>query len=147
MSNLMLRPVLRDMLSLREAMDKLFDESFPMAGGTWMSNGIGVQVDIEAKPEEFVLRANVPGLKPEDLHIEIVDNTVSLRGEVKAEAKTEKDSWLLQERTAGQFTRSFTLPVAVDANKAEAHVEHGVLTLRLPKAEAVKPKLISIKAK
>lgn len=146
MSNLIVRPIWRDMLTLRDTMDKLFDESFARNGGS-LANAASVHVDIEAKPDEFVLRANVPGLKPDDLHIEIVDNTVTLRGEFKAESKNEQDSYLLVERQYGQFTRSFTLPVSLDSTKAEARIENGLLTLRLPKAEAVKPKTITIKAK
>lgn len=144
MSNLMLTPF-REMLTLREAMNRLFDESYmrPVAG----NGGFGLDMDVEAKNDEFILHANVPGLKPDDIHIEIVDNTVTLRGEYKAETKNEEKNYLLMERHYGQFSRTVTLPAPVNAGKAEASVENGVLTLRLPKAEDAKPKLITIKAK
>jgi len=144
MSNLMLTPF-REMLTMREAMNRLFDESFfsPRVG----NGGFGLDLDVEAKNDEFILHANVPGLKPDDIHIEIVDNTVTLRGEYKAESKNEEKNYLLMERNYGQFTRTVTLPAPVNAGKADAQVEHGVLTLHLPKAEEAKPKLISVKAK
>lgn len=144
MSTLMLTPF-REMLTVREAMNRLFDESYmrPLAG----NGGFGLEMDVEAKNDEFILHANVPGLKPDDIHIEIVDNTVTLRGEYKAETKNEDKNYLLMERRYGQFSRIVTLPASVNAGKAEANVEQGVLTLRLPKAEEAKPKLISVKAK
>lgn len=97
--------------------------------------------------DDYVLRANVPGLKPEDLRIEVVDNTVTVRGEIKSEREEKQENYLLQERRYGQFSRSISLPTAVNAAKAEATVDQGMLTLRLPKAEEVKPKAITIKAK
>jgi HSP20 family protein len=135
----------REMLTLREAMNRLFDESYmrPVMG----SGGFGLDMDVEAKNDEFILHANVPGLKPDDIHIEIVDNTVTVHGEYRAETKNEDKNYLLMERRYGQFSRTVTLPAPVNAGKAEANIENGVLTLRLPKAEEAKPKLITVKAK
>jgi HSP20 family protein len=144
MSNLMITPF-REMLTLREAMDRLFDESFIRPSRN--QSGFGLDMDVEAKNDEFIVHANVPGLKPDDLHIEIVENTVIIRGEYKAETKNEDKNYLLMERHYGAFSRTMTLPTPVNAGKAEASVENGVLTLRLPKAEEAKPKLISVKAR
>lgn len=147
MTNRMLAPI-RDMLSLREAMDRLYDESFVRPfGSPWADGGYGLTVDVQAKDDEYILRANVPGLKPEDLRLEVVNNTVTFRGEIKEEHKTEQENYLLQERRYGQFSRSVTLPTPLDPAKAEATVENGVLTLRLPKAEEAKPKAITIRTK
>jgi HSP20 family protein len=77
----------------------------------------------------------------------VVDNTITLRGEIKEESKVEQENFLLQERRYGQFSRSVTLPTPVDHGKAEATVENGVLTLRIPKAEEARPKMITVKAK
>jgi HSP20 family protein len=147
MTNRMLSPI-RDMLSLREAMDRLFDESFVRPfGSSTLAAGYGVALDVQTEKEDYVLRANVPGLKPEDLHVEVVDNTVTIRGEIKEESKTEQENYLLQERRYGQFSRSITLPTPLDPGKAEATIENGVLVLRLPKAEEARPKMITIKAR
>lgn len=144
MSNLMLTPF-REMLTLREAMDRLFDESF--VRGSTSANGYGLALDVQIDKDDYVVRANVPGLKPEDLHIEVVDNTVTVRGEIKSERQEKQENYLLQERRYGQFSRSISLPTAVNPAKAEATIEQGVLTLRVPKAEEAKPKAITIKAK
>lgn len=144
MSNLMLTPF-REMLTLREAMDRLFDESF--VRGSASANGYGLALDVQADKDDYVLRANVPGLKPEDLHIEVVDNTVTVSGEIKGEREEKRDNYLLQERRYGQFSRTISLPTSVNPAKAEATIEQGVLTVRVPKAEEAKPKAITIKAK
>jgi HSP20 family protein len=147
MSNRMISPI-RDFLTLREAMDRLFDESFIRPGGSLMAEGFGnLALDVQTKDDEYIVYANVPGLKPEDLRLEIVNNTVTIRGEVKEEQKTERENYLLQERRYGQFSRSFSVPTPLDAAKAEAEIENGVLTLRLPKAEEARPKAITVKVK
>ncbi len=129
-------------------MDRLLDESFVRPfGSPMLIRGYGVALDVQTDKDEYVLRANVPGLKPEDLHVEVVDNTVTIRGEIKEESKTEQDNFLLQERCYGQFSRSVTLPTPLDPGKAEATIENGVLVLRLPKAEEAKPKIITVKAR
>jgi len=145
MSNLIPFTPFREMLSVRDMMNRMFDDAFfrPMT----LNGEAGLALDVEAKNDEFVVRANVPGLKPEDLNIEVLDNTVTVRGEFKDEKKDEGKSYLVMERRYGQFSRSVTLPVPVVANKAEATVENGVLTLHLPKAEEAKPKAITIKTK
>lgn len=144
MSNLMLTPF-REMLSLREAMDRLFDDSF--VRGPAMAGGYGLALDVQVEKDDYLIRANVPGLKANDLRLEIMDNTVTVSGEVQSEREDQQANYLLQERRSGQFSRSVTLPTAVNAAKAEAIIENGVLTLRLPKAEEAKPKAIIIKAK
>lgn len=144
MSNLMLTPF-REMLSLREAMDRLFDDSFVRGPAT--ANGYGLALDVQLEKDDYLIRANVPGLKPEEVRLEIIDNTVTVSGEIQSERQEKEANYLLQERRYGQFSRSVSLPTAVNAAKAEATIEHGVLTLRLPKAEEAKPKAITIKAK
>ena len=116
-------------------------------GSPMLTAGYGVALDVQTDKDEYVLRANVPGLKPEDLHVEVVDNTVTIHGEIKEESKTEQDNFLLQERRYGQFSRSVTLPTPLDPGKAEATIENGVLVLRLTKAEEAKPKMITVKAR
>jgi HSP20 family protein len=104
-------------------------------------------LDVVADGDEYLIRAAVPGLKAEDLHLEVLGDTVTLRGEVSAEEQSENANWLLRERRVGKFARTLTLPTEVDGTQAEAVIENGVLTLRLPKAETAKPKSIQVKAK
>lgn len=145
--SLTIRPLYRP-ARLTDMMDRLFDETFNRAWNGFPSvEALSVPVDIQAKEDEFILYASVPGLRAEDLNIEVLGNTVTVRGEVFAPAVEEKASWLLQERVVGKFTRTFTLPAELDNAKAEAKLEHGVLTLRLPKAETAKPKAIKVQVK
>lgn len=143
--SLTIRPLYRP-IRLTEMMDRLFDESFGRSLGT-PAETFGFAMDVQAKDDEFIVHANLPGLRPEDLNIEVLGNSVTVRGEVFAPAVDEKNGWLLQERVFGKFSRTFTLPAELDNAKAEAHFEHGVLTLRLPKAEAAKPKAIKVHLK
>ncbi len=144
---LSIRPYYRP-ARLTDLMDRLFDETFARASfGPFPVEALPVPLDVQAKGDEYVLTAVVPGLKPEDLNVEVLNNTVTIRGEVFAPAPDEEASWLLQERAFGKFNRSLTLPAELNGGKAEANLEHGVLTLRLPKAETAKPKAITIKAR
>jgi HSP20 family protein len=127
-------------------MDQLFDESI-IRPTTFFGTHYALPVDVQAEKDDFIVRANVPGLKPEDLRVEVVDNTVTISGEISSEQKTEQENYLLQERRYGQFSRSFTLPTSLNSAKAEATIENGVLVLRLPKAEEARPKAITVKAK
>jgi HSP20 family protein len=100
-------------------------------------------VDLREEDEAYVLQALVPGLKAEDLNIQVLEDVVTLAGEFKA----DEDEYLLRELPHGTFQRSLRLPVSLEAGKAEARIQDGVLTLRLPKAEAARPKTIKIAVK
>jgi HSP20 family protein len=131
-------------------MDKLFEDSF--IHSRWLTpmreNVFGqMALDIIENDNELVVKATVPGFKPEDIEINVVDDTLSIKAETQAEKKEEKETYLLRERRYNALHRSVHLPVTVEADKATAEFEHGVLTLTLPKAEAVKPKQIKINAK
>lgn len=141
---------MRDMVSLREAMDRLFEESFvgPRLTPLWSAgDGINLAVDLVEDEDSFVLKAAVPGVKSEDMEISVVGNVLSIRGESKMEEKVEEANYLRREMRYGAFQRSLTLPADVQADKATAVFENGILTLTLPKAEAVKPKSIKINVK
>ena len=131
----------RRLTSLREAMDRLFDESYPEFQQTERESLLAVNVS--ADDEAFTIKALVPGLNGDDLNIEILNNTVALRGEFKSD-ETENTRMLACELPAGRFARVITLPVDVDAAKVEAQIKDGVLVLRVPKAEAHRPKTIKI---
>ena len=100
-------------------------------------------VDIREEDEAFLLNALVPGLKAADLNIRVLDDVVSIEGEFKA----DENQYLVREMPHGSFSRTLRLSVPLDAEKAEAKITEGVLTLRLPKAEAARPKVIQVAAK
>jgi len=130
-------------------MDRLFEESFVHPRAGWLTPfGAGtLAVDMYETDEDVVVKTSVPGVKPEDIDITITGDTLTIKGEVKAEEKIERANYIRQERRYGAFSRSLTLPTSVVAEKAKAEFENGVLTLTLPKSEEVKPKTIKVKAK
>jgi HSP20 family protein len=103
-------------------------------------------IDVRADSDSFTLKALLPGVKAEDLNIHIVNETVTIAGELKAD-REEDSSYLLTERPSGKFQRVLTLPTQLDPDKVEANLEDGVLTLRIPKAEEAKPRTIKVQAK
>ncbi len=109
------------------------------------NGGRRMPVDVTSDNDAYVIRAAVPGLKPEDVEIQIHDDIVLLRGTSKAEEAEERD-YLMREMIPGDFERRLRLPEAVNASKAEATIENGLLTLRLPIAEEAKPKTITVRA-
>lgn len=102
-----------------------------------------IPVDVKAEDDAFVVKALVPGIKADELNIQIVNETLNIQGELKND-RDENANYLLSERPFGKFNRSLTLPEPLDASKVEAEVENGVLTLRIPKAEEAKPKMIKV---
>jgi HSP20 family protein len=141
-----------DVVSLRDAMDRLFEESFIQPRiFTPIREGMGgLALDVTENDNELIVKASVPGIKPEDIDITVVGDTLTIKGDVKQETEREgngsKQNYLVRERRWGAFQRSLTLPVVVQAEKARADFENGVLTLTLPKAEEVKPKQIKVNA-
>jgi HSP20 family protein len=139
----------REMTSLREAMDRLFEDSFirpgwfaPVWGGTEM-----LPVDVYETADQLVVKAAVPGVKPEEIEVTVTGDLLTIKGEFKAEEKVEKGNYLRQERRHGNFYRQVGLSASVDADKAKATFENGVLTLELPKVEAAKAKTVKVVAK
>jgi len=101
-------------------------------------------VDIVEHPDAFEVRAEVPGMKAEDIHLDVEKNVLTLRGERHLEEVTEKSDYKRVERSYGTFTRSFTLPETVDDEHIEAKLNEGVLTVRLPKREAPSARRIQV---
>ena len=146
MSNLTRWEPMREMMTLREAMDRLFDDAFtrPIS----MSGVSGMPaVDLFQTEDDVVMKAALPGLKAEDVHISITADVLTLSGEFKQETDEKDVTYHIREHRQGMFERSIMLPTDVQTDKAKADFENGVLTITLPKAEAVKPKTITIKAK
>jgi HSP20 family protein len=148
MSNLIRWEPAREMMTLREAMDRLFDDAFtrPLSirDGWSMSTPA---IDMFQTENDVVVKASIPGLKAEDVQINITGDVLTLKGEVKQEEERNDKAWHIREHRFGSFERSVALPTAVKTDKAEAVFENGILTVTLPKADEVKPKTINIKAK
>ncbi|MFO7995682.1 MAG: Hsp20/alpha crystallin family protein [Dehalococcoidia bacterium] len=140
---------LTDLMSLRQAMDRLFEDSFvrPSRALGAIGEVAAPALDIYQTPNEVVVKAALPGLKPEDVNIDITGDTLTIKGESKAEQEIKREDYLYQERRYGAFSRSVVLPSGLNSDKAEATMGDGVLTLTIPKAEDLKPKAISVKPK
>jgi HSP20 family protein len=148
MSNLMRWEPAREMMTLREAMDRLFDDAFthPMSvrdGWTMASPAI----DMYQTDNEVVVRASIPGIKADEVQINITGDVLTLKGEVNQDEERKDRAWHIREQRFGSFERSVALPTSVKSDQAEAVFENGILTISLPKADEVKPRTINIKAK
>lgn len=140
-----------DVISLRNAMDRLFDESFVRP---YRSSGNGAEamarlpIDLYETSEELVLKARLPGVNPEDVEITINDDELLIKAELRSDAalsEAKNWSWYRHELYHGPLGRRIKLPTLVQTDKAEASFHNGELTLVLPKAEEVKPRSIKVK--
>lgn len=131
----------RRLANLREAMDRALEES--LAEKTPNEREMLLAVDVISDADAFTINTFVPGLEADDLNIEILNNTLSIRGEFKNLVESEV-KFMTSELPTGRFGRIVTFPVDVDASKAEANIKNGILSLRIPKAEALRPKTIKI---
>ena len=149
-------PIGSDFVLLRDAMNQLLSDSFVPSGGArsgW-SNGSRttarpMPLDVYATPDEAIVIAALPGMNPQDLDITYTQNTLTLSGSVPSAVDSEQGknaTWYAHELWSGQFQRTVTLPFEVDASKAEATFERGMVRITLPKAEWTKPQKIAIKA-
>src|SRR5689334_3361997 len=102
-------------------------------------------MDLVEAEDHFLLRADLPGLREEDVSIEVRDNTLRISGERKAEHEQRERGWYRLERQFGKFSRALTLPEGINADAIEAGFDHGVLEVRIPKPEERKPRRIAIK--
>jgi HSP20 family protein len=145
MSNLIRWEPEREMMTLREAMNHLFDEAFtPMS----MMHTMGAPtVDLYQTDDNIVVRASLPGMKADDVQISINGDLLTIKGEFKEKQDKKEKSYHLREHRYGSFERTLSLPSLVESDKAHADFEDGILTITLPKSEAIKPKMITVKAK
>lgn len=150
MSNLTRWEPARETMTLREAMDRLFDDAFTRpfslireGGATWSSPAI----DMYQTDNEVVVKAALPGIKADEVQIHVTGEVLTLRGETKHEEEKNDRSWHIREHRWGAFERSVRLPTGVIADKAKADFDNGILTITLPKSEEVKPKTITVKTK
>jgi HSP20 family protein len=136
------------MMTLREAMDRLFDDAFtrPLSVRDGWSMA-SPAIDMYQTDNDVVVKASIPGIKAEEVQINITGDILTLKGEARQEEDRKERSWHIREQRFGSFERSIVLPTDVKSDQAEAVFENGILTITLPKADEVKPKTINIKAK
>ena len=135
-----------ELMSLRSAMDRLFEDSFvrrPLAP-LFDTAAASLPLDVTRTKDALVVEAALPGIKPEDVEITVEDGTLSIHGEFHDERREGEGESLVSEIRRGSVSRSVALPTGLEPDKATATFEHGVLTLRIPKAESVKPRQIRI---
>ncbi|MDP6577136.1 MAG: Hsp20/alpha crystallin family protein [Dehalococcoidales bacterium] len=140
----------RELENIEQHFEDVFDRSWLPA--VWrripsLEMGWAPAVEVFEKEGKFVVKAELPGIKEEDMDISVVDNTLTIKGEKKTESEVKEEDYYCCECSYGSFSRSIALPSNVDAKKIAASYEDGVLGISLPKASEVKPKKISISAK
>jgi HSP20 family protein len=151
---MMRSPLFNELLSLRDTVDQIFRENpFGDSFGTvWTRNepragrtAFPMPLDVYSTDDDVVILAAVPGMRPDDLDLTIQRNTLIISGELQAPVgEGTNPTWYVRELAEGTYRRSVTLPSMVDADKAEATFEHGILRITLPKAEESRPKKVAI---
>lgn len=146
MFNMIRSDPFRDLMRMRDSMDRMFEDPFMDLGwdANQTSNGT-LALDVVEKDDEFVVSASLPGMDPDDLDISVSGNTLNIKGEIKEEREQDKGQYHLHERRYGSFARSITLPTTINSKTIEANYVNGVLKLRLPKSEEAKPRRIPVK--
>ena len=146
MANLIRWDPVGEMMGMRNAMDRAFDEFFSRTPMQFEGYGV-FDLDLIQTDENLIVKASLPGVKPDDIDISITGDTLTIKGNINEDNEFEKESYHIKERKSGTFSRSILLPVIVQSEKAKAEFENGELYLTLPKAEEMKPKTITVKAK
>ncbi len=140
----------QDLIALQDRMHRLFDQTLTRSRGEQEDLAPAAwspPVDIYETAEDFVLKAELPGLSKDDIDIQVRDNTLTLRGERRLKKDVKQDNWLRVERATGTFQRVFTLPTDFQTDKVRAVFKDGMLEVSVPKAEEAKPKQIKIEVK
>ena len=136
----------RDMMAVRDAMDRMFEERFvrpPLPFGPWSEGAL--PVDMYETDESVVVKTGIPGADAEEIEVSVTGDTLTIKAETRAEEEVQRENYLRRERRSGSYCRSITLPGGLETEKASADYTDGVLTLSFPKAEEVKPKTIEVK--
>ena len=137
----------RDLVSTQDRFNQLFNDTFARAFGDQHEvspRGWVPPMDIYETGDSLVLKAELPGINPDDVEIRVEDSTLYLKGERKFEKEVKGENLHRVERSYGTFTRSFALPNTIDAGKVKAEYQNGILTLTMPKREEAKPRAIKI---
>jgi HSP20 family protein len=135
----------REMMTIREAMDRWIQSSISGTGQLISTlRPDSIPVDVLEQDDAFEVRASVPGVKPEDVEVTVQGERVTLRAEARASEQQRGENWLMREHRLGILQRTITLPSAVSSENAEARIENGVLTLRLPKLQGGQARRIAV---
>jgi HSP20 family protein len=138
------------MQTIQQEMNRLFGTLFDAPEGSGRGGDGGSMrrwipaMDLVEEGDHFVLRADLPGVRDEDVNVELEDNVLTISGERKAEQEDRKEGYYRVERAVGRFSRSLTLPEGVDPDSIEAHFDNGVLTVRIPKPQQRQPRRVAI---
>ncbi len=144
MANLTRWDPLRDMVTMRQVFDRVFEDSFNAPSS--FAGAAGTAIDMVETGGEVIVKAVMPGIRPEDADISVSGDVLTIKGQTARQDYGQEANYLFSEIGYGSYSRSITLPVSVNPDRAEASFENGVLTLVLPKIEEVKPKQIKVKS-
>jgi HSP20 family protein len=133
------------MMTLRQAMDRLFEDSFVRPASFGSLSVPDVAIEMKETDSDIVIKAELPGVMPNDVDVSIAEGVLTVKGEHKEEKEEKETNYYRRELKYGSFSRSVNLPAVVNADQAEAVFENGILTLTLPKAEEAKPRQIKVK--
>jgi len=134
----------REMVSLKDAVDRLFQDSFLHPDSGFLAGGANqLPLDVSEGEDKYEVRASIPGMNPDDLEITIQGDTLTIHGEYKSEDR-EGHRWVMRESRTGSFERRITFPTSVKVDQSEAHCENGMLVLTLPKADEARPRRITV---
>jgi HSP20 family protein len=135
----------RDVVNLRDAMSSVLHESFARPGNPFSgASHASLPLDVWETEGEFVVKASLPGVSPDDVQVTVHGDTVTIRGEARPVEDRAGQTWHLRERRMGVFQRSVALTSSTDADHATARFDQGVLTLTLPKSDSARPKQIKV---
>lgn len=138
---------LGEMLSLRQAMDRLFEDSFVRPGRAYLTGeggDYGIPLDVSSTADALVIEAALPGVKPDDVEITLLGDTLTINASTTDERESDDSGYAYREVRRGRFSRTVTFPTQVDSDKATADFRDGMLRLSIPKAEVAKPRRIRI---
>jgi HSP20 family protein len=135
--------VFEELDRMRRQLDRVFDADAGTPGGL-LGSGVFPQINLTEDAERFYLRAELPGVKADEIQMQATGKNLSISGERKIESENEGVRYHRREREAGKFSRIIAMPTDIDPDRIEAKMENGILTIRVPKAEAVKPRQITI---
>lgn len=133
-----------ELMNLRSAVDRVFDDEFFRPLWSQPRESLALPLDVTSTADALLVEASLPGVRPEDVEITVENGTLTISGKSVEERKVEDANSIVQEIRRGTFSRSVTLPTGLESDKASATFENGMLSLRIPKAEQVKPRQIKI---
>lgn len=140
------QPLLRPLYALRDEFDQLFNRLSTDWNGNWMTNEFRPACDVSETPEAYQVRADLPGIKPDDITVQVMGDAVRITGERKEEKEEKDKTYHRIERRSGSFCEVLQLPGPINEEKIQAEFHDGVLTVTLPKSESTRTRTVKVKA-